>query len=664
MAAGEVEAPRLDLENEELASTHLRAFCVSELGAAGIKDSVGDAIDADDIEGLPLQDTARNQYAIDKAKAEELLDSFALAIGDLGAGKPERRPELAEVVLKMSAEFDEAFGRWRTLYRDAEAQLLRAEAEIRAAPTKGDRRDMYDARRRLTLATSAKFQLLNKAYDAGGSGGAIGEFYPFRYLAAEGFLPGYNFTRLPARLALEVGDSVEYVERPRGIALSEFGPQNIVYHNGQKYRVDTLVLADGAFDLGRGAGCINSGYFLLEEEVEADNDPFTGVPIADAAERVDYGALVELGESKGHGVMRITCEEEDRTQEGYETRTWFRYPKGFEGLPHRCYAAEDQGLLNLRYLPACSIVTVNEGWRLGDQDSFWIDTRTGSSLRGSPSPKMGSAAANSDPNHYKRVRIFTTETADAVYIEPLHALNLAPDGRVTLAVRPTPVHRGTMAGQERDRRSLVGDPESPNILIYENAEGSLGILSDLVSDPEAISRVAAEPREICGFEDDSNRLKASYDDLLTYYNQREHARIDRFTIRNALGLLAGLRGEVRLGAGANYEARWHELREQVHAAASTEVRFLDALHERGLRLPTPLRTDGGVFACRPDFFYEPKVLLFCDGKPHDALSTREDDNRKRDALRERGWQVLVWRYDQDLGAFFGARPDVFKKVKS
>lgn len=29
------------------------------------------------------------------------------------------------------------------------------------------------------------------------------EFYPYRYLASEGFLPGYNFTRLPQRVMLQ-----------------------------------------------------------------------------------------------------------------------------------------------------------------------------------------------------------------------------------------------------------------------------------------------------------------------------------------------------------------------------------------------------------------------------------------------------------------------------
>jgi very-short-patch-repair endonuclease len=256
----------------------------------------------------------------------------------------------------------------------------------------------------------------------------------------------------------------------------------------------------------------------------------------------------------------------------------------------------------------------------------------------------------------------------------LHALDLGPDGRITLQYALLRAIAELWQAEESEIGAvLVGDPESPNILIYENAEGSLGILSDLVCDPEAMSRIAAKAWEICGFENESNKLKASYDDLLTYYNQREHARIDRFTIRNALGLLSGLKGEVRRSgtgtgtgplAGGDYETLWRELRDRVDPAASTEVRFLDALRERGLRLPDGAQKQIEGLYVRPDFYYEPKVLVFCDGSPHDRQDLREDDDRKRDALRERGWQVLAWRYDQDLDAFFGARPDVFRKVKS
>ena len=53
------------------------------------------------------------------------------------------------------------------------------------------------------------------------------DFYPYRYLASEGFLPGYNFPALPVR-AWVPRDEGEFISRPRSLALREFGPNNFV----------------------------------------------------------------------------------------------------------------------------------------------------------------------------------------------------------------------------------------------------------------------------------------------------------------------------------------------------------------------------------------------------------------------------------------------------
>jgi hypothetical protein len=38
---------------------------------------------------------------------------------------------------------------------------------------------------------------LSEVTTSRGSSSELSEFYPYRYFASEGFLPGYNFTRLP-----------------------------------------------------------------------------------------------------------------------------------------------------------------------------------------------------------------------------------------------------------------------------------------------------------------------------------------------------------------------------------------------------------------------------------------------------------------------------------
>jgi hypothetical protein len=56
------------------------------------------------------------------------------------------------------------------------------------------------------------------------------DFYPYRYLASEGFLPGYNFPRLPLRALIPTGRDVHVIDRPRFLVGSstETGPPSII----------------------------------------------------------------------------------------------------------------------------------------------------------------------------------------------------------------------------------------------------------------------------------------------------------------------------------------------------------------------------------------------------------------------------------------------------
>jgi hypothetical protein len=65
------------------------------------------------------------------------------------------------------------------------------------------------------------------------------EFYPYRYFAAEGFLPGFNFPRLPVRAYIPTGqDKGDYISRPRNLAIREMAPGNILYYEGSKFKID------------------------------------------------------------------------------------------------------------------------------------------------------------------------------------------------------------------------------------------------------------------------------------------------------------------------------------------------------------------------------------------------------------------------------------------
>ena len=78
--------------------------------------------------------------------------------------------------------------------------------------------------RRLRAQAESQIRLLTEA-----EGIYEGDFYSYRYFAAEGFLPGYNFPRLPLSAYVpgrrQRKGRDEFVSRPRFLAISEFGPR-------------------------------------------------------------------------------------------------------------------------------------------------------------------------------------------------------------------------------------------------------------------------------------------------------------------------------------------------------------------------------------------------------------------------------------------------------
>ena len=160
---------------------------------------------------------------------------------------------------------DIAMVRWRTIYRSARTLLSRATQPIESGLlTVGS--DEYKKHKRHQDQANRQLNLLRNDV-ASSSGPERSEFYPYRYLASEGFLPGYNFTRLPLRVFVPGGDSTgEFISRPRVIALREFGPRNLIYYSGSKFRVSQLIVQDAESSLTEAKISTKTGYFLTGEK--------------------------------------------------------------------------------------------------------------------------------------------------------------------------------------------------------------------------------------------------------------------------------------------------------------------------------------------------------------------------------------------------------------
>src|SRR5207244_1112074 len=121
----------------------------------------------------------------------------------------------------------------------------------------------------------------------------------------------------------------EFLSRPRFLAISEFGPQSLIYHEGARYRINRVILPVGEHtedltdpvlttDLKR---CGNCGYL----------HPVTSEHSADVCERcgseltgVLYG-MFRLQNVATRRQDRIISDEEERQRAGYELLTGVRF---------------------------------------------------------------------------------------------------------------------------------------------------------------------------------------------------------------------------------------------------------------------------------------------------------------------------------------------------
>jgi hypothetical protein len=173
-----------------------------------------------------------------------------------------------------------------------------------------------------------------------------------------------------------------------------------------------------------------------------------------------------------------------------------------------------------------------------------------------------------------------------------------------------------------------------------------------------------EAIKICDYNNSEYKEPASYNDLLSYYNQRFHRDLDRFLIKDALETLRTSQIEIQSNSNYDsYDAQYQSLKKAMDTNSSTEAKFLDYLYKNNLRLPdSAQKTVEGVFV-RPDFFYEPNIHIFCDGTPHDRPEIQEEDEIKRQQMMSMGLQVLVYYYKNNLEDLIKSRPDIFTKMR-
>lgn len=673
MVSGDVTAPRVDLSNEALVRSHIHAVWLAASGLS-LGHTLCDVLQVAETDlSLPLRpevaaaltDTTSKQRALEQGR--QLLDRISDA---LAKSIWHRHGWLEDVLARIPQSFNQACNRWRGLYRSAVYQRNHQHTIIGDHSRPADDRDKA---KRLRAEAEAQIKILTTA-----SGVYEGDFYSYRYFASEGFLPGYNFPRLPlsafipGRRGRHGRD--EYVSRPRFLAVSEFGPRAIIYHEGVRYRVHKVSLdrdvSEGELATSTMKRCTSCGcghYF------EGDNTTSNCEQCGDELTPDGYWHdLVRMQNVSAKRADNITCDEEERQRMGYRIETAFRFAEDADRHVLRrdaeIWRAESR-LATLSYGDSATIWRVNLGWRRSDPSEmpgFILDLD-----RGYWASRTTDESDEQDPMSQRRQRVvpFVEDYKNALLFWPATPLSAGECASLQAALKEAiqkvyqlePSELAVLPVPDRDSRRAI--------LLYEASEGGAGVLRHLVDDPTALPRVATEALRIAHFDPESLADTGSdkcgaacYDCLLDYGNQPDHELLSRFSIREYLSQLAT--SEVK-AASAGVSRVDHLSRLMAQCDSGLERKWLSTLEAHGLRLPSHAQLLIESCSTRPDFFYESqRVAIYIDGPPHDEDGAADHDDAIAASLGRAGYLVLRFHHAEDWEQKLGDYPDVFGRKQS
>ena len=555
---GVVVPPSIDLKNRDLVESHLNAEWLASLG----KELNADDIELDkNIKGnLDLSDPEKallpeiRDVAADPrtaAKAKPHIESILTALENDYAGRnprwfKSRESVTDKIVSKAPGRFNKTFDRWRDLLKAAEQSIEVADQTLKDYTISPATRKAAEDRRR--IGESQRSILLSNEYFKDN------DFYIYRYLATEGFLPGYNFPRLPLMAYVQGGKdgkNQRYIQRPRFLAISEFGPQSLVYHEGRVFRVDRALLkeasnrSDGYLSTKSRALCPSCGASHDGEHPERCHVCDTAL-----SKSVPLTKLYRIENVGTRRAERITSNDEERKRQGFEIQTTFDFEAS--NYTASMKVSDDAGdIIKIDYAQAANISRINKGFRRRVDKSeigFYINSRTGVWI-GKPKEDSGEGERPDQLTQLIVPLVEDHKNAMLIRFDDKWFSDLGRETDTTLTTLQHALARGIEAVFQLEEGEILVEPtpsrsERRALLFYEAAEGGAGALGQMVSEKDSIALVAREALEIMHFETSS--FSAAHNDpsklvqkenvdcvagcyrcVLSYFNQPDHELIER-----------------------------------------------------------------------------------------------------------------------------------------
>lgn len=611
MVHGTVRTPSLDLSNKDLIDSHMLAVWFA-LSGHPIGSSIPEILDLEHEETfLEVRKEIREAFCNPELAQRSLGEINALLATVKEYLSPEKAPwfddHYAQILVSSAWDrFEAAFDRWRNLFK-ATRQQQEQSHKVNTSPNANQQQKK--AAQKLYNDASIQMGLLTTTRSRNSSSS---DFYSYRYLASQGVLPGYNFPRLPLLAWIpsttDDKDDATTVSRSRFLALSEFGPRSLIYHQGKVFRVvkaklnaaTSIAMADGSTQLTTndaiicehcGYGVIASGYADSPERCPCCGELLT--------ESIRINALYRIETVETRLVQRISMNDEERQRVGYDLQTSYV----FNGSDSRFSTASDimlgeDKLGEMLYAQAATVYKINKGWK----------RRTNKELLGFPiDPLSGlwSKSEGEDEDEPENSEVPVTNKVKPQRIVPYvedckNILVFHPEGELsqkTMVTLQAALKRGIEQVFQIEESELAVEPLPTNecrkrILFYEAVEGGAGVLNRLVEENKALSMVADQALKIMHYVNDQQSWDAEhmqefvdekgnppceagcYQCLLSYYNQPEHLDIDRRDPDAIKILVALANGSVSKREDAS-----------LAEISGVESEFTQALKRRNLKLP-------------------------------------------------------------------------------
>lgn len=671
MVHGVVKAPFIDLANQDLIQSHLQAIWLAA-SRHELSSSIAEIVDP-----VTPKQPVRSHIAEALQREDVASEAQERAVRVLTMVEshltPENAPWFIDVATHASAvigqawqAFENAFTRWRDLFTSAERQKQLAQATLdNYAIT--DKRERDSAKRRLRQAHD-QIDLLLHGRDSFSS-----DFYTYRYLATEGFLPGYNFPRLPlmayvpGRTDARGGNT--FVQRPRFLALSEFGPRSLIYHEGRAYRVVRVRIAlSSNAQASAGSSLVTDAVRVCKQCGAAHFDTHwndchsCGASLVDA---LKINGLYRIDNVDTESIERITANDEERQRQSFELQTVFEWAIRNRKLDVQAVQADDAegSICTLRYGAGATITRINKGMRRRrnhNEFGFYINPRTGwwEAEEGRQRNREGE-----DPVPPQRVVPFVRDHKNALLLQPTGNWEIK-----TLATLQHALKRGIEAAFQLEESELLAEAlpsaaERNGILFYEATEGGAGVLTRLVNDPTALRQVARQALKVMHYEvpvdpdaewpayeslqDEPNTrcVAGCYRCLLSYFNQPDHELIGRRNTQ-ALRILWRL-AQVHTQLQDSPDAELPPEPEDSLSGWAAQWQQAAKEHLPDLPAPTLMEADGATLLHWPDYY----AAVALPDTPRDLQATWEDRGYSfiRFPADEAVWPAMMQRLARLLG---------------